>query len=65
MLSLMNSRPRLWLVVAVIFSLVNLGGMVFAAARLEVVHTVVHAVLLLPALYLVWRLAPGRRTVNY
>lgn len=56
----MTRRSRIWFVVAVLFSLVNMGGAVFAALKGEPVHTGIHAGLLLIGGYLVWRLAPKR-----
>ncbi|HEY0970722.1 MAG TPA: hypothetical protein VGE02_07090 [Gemmatimonadales bacterium] len=58
----MTRRSRIWLVLAVLFVLVNAGGMVAAAVAGEVVHTGIHAVLTLLGVYLVWRLAPRRAT---
>ena len=56
----MTRRPKLWLAVAVLFSLVNFAGGVIAAARGELLHAGTHAGLLLLGAYLVWRLAPRR-----
>jgi hypothetical protein len=60
----MSRRSRIWLVLAVLFGLVNAGGTVIAAVRGEVLHTCVHAVLLALTAYLVLRLAPTR-VANY
>lgn len=54
----MTRRSKVWLVVAVLFTFVNFGGVVFAAAGGELLHTGIHAGLLLLGAYLVWRLAP-------
>ena len=54
----MTRRSKVWLVVAVLFTLFNFGGGVFAAAQGELVHTGIHAGLLLLGAYLVWQLAP-------
>jgi hypothetical protein len=56
----MTRRSKIWLVVAVLFTLVNLAGVAIAAASRELIHTCIHVALLLPGAYLVWRLAPGR-----
>ena len=56
----MIRRSRVWLPVAVVFLVVNLVGAGFAAAMGEPLHAAIHAVLLLPAAYLVRRFAPGR-----
>ena len=41
----MTRRSKVWLVLAVLFTLVNLAGIVFAAAAGEVAHTALHVVL--------------------
>jgi hypothetical protein len=56
----MTRRSRIWLVVAVLFSLVNLAGGVYAAAEGEPLHAGIHVVLLLFGVALVRRLAAGR-----
>lgn len=56
----MTRRSKVWWVVAVVFSLVNLAGAIFAALQGEPVHTGIHGGLLLIGGYLVWRLAPKR-----
>jgi hypothetical protein len=56
----MTRRSKVWLVVAVLFTFANLGGAVIAAVRGELLHTGVHAGLLLLGAYLAWRLAPMR-----
>jgi hypothetical protein len=60
----MTRGIKVWLVVAVLFSLVNLAGMWIAAVRGEVLHTSAHAGLLLVGAYAVWRLA-RRRVAAY
>ena len=52
----MTRRAKVWLVLAVLFIVVNLAGGVFAAARGELLHTGLHAGLA----YLMWRLALRR-----
>jgi hypothetical protein len=54
----MTRCSKVWLAVAVLFILVNLGGGVFAAAQGELIHAGIHAGLLLLGASLVWRLAP-------
>lgn len=56
----MTRRSKVWLVVAVLFISVNLAGAGIAAVQGELLHTGVHAGLLLLGAYLVWRLAPRR-----
>jgi len=56
----MTRRSTVWLVVAMLFTVVNVGGAWIAAARGELLHAGLHAGLLLPGAYLVWRLAPRR-----
>ena len=56
----MTRRSKVWLAVAVLFTLVNLGGAVMAAAQGEVLHSASHVALTLLGAYLVWRIAPGR-----
>jgi hypothetical protein len=53
-------RSIVWLVGAVLFLVVNLLGAGVAAAQGELLHAGIHAGLLLPGAYLVWRLAPRR-----
>jgi hypothetical protein len=56
----MTRRHTVWLVVAVLFTLVNVGGGIYAALQGELLHTLVHAGLLLVGATVVRRLAPGR-----
>ena len=56
----MMRRQRLWFIASIVFALVNLGGEVWAAARLEWVHAAVHGLLLLVGVYGIWRFAPKR-----
>ena len=56
----MNRRSKLWLAVAELFILVNFAGGIYAAVRGELMHAGLHAVLLLPGAYVVWRLASRR-----
>lgn len=57
----MTRRPRLWLVVASIFTFINLVGAPFALAAGEGPHAAVHVVLLVVGAYFVWRLVPRVR----
>ena len=57
----MTRRSKIWLVVAVLFVLINAAGAVIAAVRGEVIHTSVHVGLLLLGAYGVWWLVPNRR----
>jgi len=54
----MTRRSKIWLVLAALFTLVNLGGAPVAAASSEMLHAAVHVVLALLGAYVVWRLAP-------
>ena|SRR5512146_39451 len=55
----MTRRSKIWLAAAVLFSLVNLAGGVFAAAQREPLHATVHvALLLLGAYAAVWLASP-------
>lgn len=56
----MTRRSGIWLVVAVLFVVANLAGAVFAAARGELLHACIHAVLMLLGAYFVGRLAVRR-----
>ncbi len=52
----MIRHPRAWLVVAVLFSAVNLAGAAYAAAMREGPHAALHVALLLPGLLGMWKL---------
>lgn len=56
----MTRRSKVWLVVAGLFLAANAGGAIFAAAVGELPHALLHVALMLPAAYLMWRLAPDR-----
>lgn len=56
----MTRRSKVWLVVTVIYMLVNLGGAVYAAVLGEAMHAAAHVALLLPGVWLLRRLVPGR-----
>jgi hypothetical protein len=55
-------RSRIWVPAAIVFTLVNLLGGVYAAAMGEPIHAGVHAVLLLVGLPFMWRLLPKGST---
>jgi hypothetical protein len=59
----MTRRSKFWLVLAALFTLVNLAGAPIAAAAGEGLHAAVHIGLMLLGAALVWRLAPrpGRK----
>jgi len=59
----MTRRSKVWLVLAALFTLVNLAGAPMAAAAGEGLHAATHVALMLLGAYLVWRLAPrsGRK----
>jgi ABC-type nickel/cobalt efflux system permease component RcnA len=56
-----RQRAKLWLVVASLFALLNLGAAGVAAVAGEALHTVAHIALSLLGAYFVWRLAPRAR----
>ena len=60
----MSRRSRILFVVAVLFALLNVGGLIMAAVAGEPGHTGVHAVLVLLSLYAASRLA-GQRVASY
>lgn len=57
----MTRRSKLWLVLASVFTLINLGGAGYAVAEGEALHAVLHAGLLLLGGYAVRRLLPRAR----
>jgi hypothetical protein len=60
----MTRRAKIWWVVALLFSVVNLAGAVSAVLQAEPIHAGIHAGLMVLGVYLVWRLAP-RRVAEY
>ena len=54
----MTRRKKIWLVVAALFTVVNLVSIWFAAAASEAMHTALHVALTLVGAYVTWRLAP-------
>lgn len=53
----METRSKRWYVAAWIFTLVNLGGGIFAAAGGEIMHAAIHLALLVPGVYWLRRLS--------
>ena len=60
----MTRRAKIWLAVAVLFTVINVLGGVFAALQGELAHTGIHVALALLGEYVVWRLWP-RRVASY
>ncbi len=56
----MLRNPTVWWMASILFSIVNLGGAVFAAVQGEPMHAGTHAGLTVLGAYLLWRLAPRR-----
>jgi hypothetical protein len=54
-------RPKLWLVVASIFTFINVVGAPFALAAGEGLHTAAHVVLSVVGVFWVWHLASRAR----
>jgi hypothetical protein len=57
----MTGRSKFWLVIAAIFTLINLAGAVYALALGEALHAAAHVALLFPGAYLMSRLCPRAR----
>lgn len=57
----MTRRSKLWMALAAVFTLVNVGGVGIAAVRGEWLHTAVHVALMFIGTYAVWRLTPWGR----
>ena len=58
----MIRRTKLWLYGSLLFTLLNIGGAVFAAALGEVAHALVHAgLVLVGGLFMIWKVAPLAR----
>ena len=53
-------RTRVWWVVAVLFTLLNLAGAVWAFMMGEAIHCGIHAGLTVLGAYMAWRLTPRR-----
>jgi 4-amino-4-deoxy-L-arabinose transferase-like glycosyltransferase len=56
----MMRRNKVWLIVAVLFVVVNVAGLVMAAMAGELLHTCGHAVLAIAGAYAAWQLTPRR-----
>jgi hypothetical protein len=56
----MMRRSRVWLAVNSLFTLVNVGGGVYALAQSELLHAGTHGALALLGAYFAWRTAPRR-----
>ncbi len=52
----MTKRSKIWVAVAVIFTLINLGGGIYAAVLAEGLHAATHAVLTVVGVYILRRL---------
>ena len=61
---LMPRRTRIWWVLAVLFTLINLGGLLVAARSGETPHAVVHVVLMVLGIYVARRLRPRRAAMQ-
>lgn len=58
----MTRRTKLWLYGTLLFTVLNIGGAVFAAALGEVAHAMVHAgLVLVSGLLLFWKVVPRVR----
>lgn len=53
-------RTRVWWVVAVVFTLINLAGGVWAFIQGEAIHCGIHAGLTVLGAYIAWKLTPRR-----
>lgn len=57
----MTRRTRIWLVVASVFTAINVGGGVYAAVMREGPHAGIHIVLTAVGVYWMWRLMARSR----
>lgn len=57
----MTRRSKIWLTVATLFTLVNLGGAWIAARSAEGMHTGVHVVLVVVGVWWMWRVVTRAR----
>src|SRR5215207_7625521 len=60
----MTRRAKIWWVVAVLFTILNVVGAGYAAVQGGLLHAGVHGGLAYLGAYLIWRLSP-RRVANY
>lgn len=58
----MTRRSKIWLTVATVFTLTNIGGAVIAALATEGMHTGVHLVLSVVGVWWMWRVVNRART---
>ncbi len=56
----MTLRARIGLMVAVLFTLLNVGGVWIAGAERELFHALIHVVFAYVGAFVAWRLAPKR-----
>lgn len=57
----MTRRSKIWLAVATVFTLVNVGGAVMAGLATEVGHTGIHVVLTAVGVLWMWRIVTRAR----
>ena len=57
----MTRRATIWMAVAGLFTVINLGGAIYAGILKEQAHTLIHVVLTLGGAYIMWRIAAGAR----
>ena len=57
----MTRRATIWMAVAGLFTVINLGGAVYAGYLKEQAHTMIHVVLTIGGAYLMWRIAVRAR----
>lgn len=60
----MSLRARIGLVVAVLFTLLNVGGVWIAGVERELFHAVIHVVFAYVGAFVAWRLLPTRAAVR-
>jgi threonine/homoserine/homoserine lactone efflux protein len=57
----MTRRATIWMAVAGLFTVVNLGGAIYAGILKEQTHTLIHVVLTFGGAYIMWRIAASAR----
>jgi threonine/homoserine/homoserine lactone efflux protein len=57
----MTRRATIWMAVAGLFTVINLGGAVYAGFLKEQAHAMIHVVLTIGGAYLMWRIAARAR----
>lgn len=60
----MTRRSKIWMVVALIFTILNLAGAGYAVAQGELLHACLHVVLLVLGAYAVGRIA-AKQVASY